>query len=224
MVYISSCKLLSKYSSYKTNFTQTFSGSSVGFCINEDNLSVTNLSSENNSPTFRLNAPVVIRAKVKRSEQTLLFIAMHYWGYTSLEVKGWGRLLLPLYLLITVIQQPGTSSPPFRLKCSSEGVIWMCRASFTNSSYPLPWSNTVVSSQSIGWWFFHTYSTTPSPSHRRLGVPSVSSPVSLIPATTHEVVICDEFSFPWCTTREWLFTMNLVSHGALHVSGYLQWI
>ena len=41
-------------------------------------LSVTNLRSENNLPTFQLNAPVVIRAKVKRCEQTLLFIAMHY--------------------------------------------------------------------------------------------------------------------------------------------------
>ena len=51
-------------------------------------LSVTNLSSENNLQTFRLNAPVVIRVKVKRCKQTLLFIAMHYWGYTSLEVRG----------------------------------------------------------------------------------------------------------------------------------------
>ena len=30
-------------------------------------------------PTFRLNAPVVIRAMKKKCEQTLLFIAMHYW-------------------------------------------------------------------------------------------------------------------------------------------------
>ena len=106
-------------------------------------LSVTNLSSENNLPTFRLNAPVVIRAKVKRCEQTLLFIAMHYWGYTSLEVKGRWGLLHPPCLLITAVQQPGSSSPPSRLKRSSEGVIWMCRASFTNSSCPLPWSSTI---------------------------------------------------------------------------------
>ena len=32
------------------------------------------------------------------------------------------------------IQQPGTSSPPSRLKRSSTGVIWMCKASFTNNS------------------------------------------------------------------------------------------
>ena len=43
-------------------------------------LSVTNLSSENNLPMFRLNPPIVIRAKVKKSNQTLLFIAMHYQG------------------------------------------------------------------------------------------------------------------------------------------------
>ena len=38
-----------------------------------------------NLPMFRLNAPVVIRAKVRKSEQTLLFIASAlpcdtYWG------------------------------------------------------------------------------------------------------------------------------------------------
>ena len=41
-----------------------------------ERLSVTNLSSENNLPMFRLNAPVVIRVKVKRCEQMLLFIAI----------------------------------------------------------------------------------------------------------------------------------------------------
>ena len=44
-----------------------FIGFSVGFCINEEEgyLLPTIYSSENNLPTFRLNAPVVIRAKVK---------------------------------------------------------------------------------------------------------------------------------------------------------------
>ena len=42
----------------------------------------------------------------------LLFIAMHYSVYTSLEVKGWWGLLLP------------------QLKYSSDSIIWMCRASF----------------------------------------------------------------------------------------------
>ena len=93
--------------------------------------------------------------KWKKCEQTLLFIAIHYRGYTSFDVKGQWRLLLPPCLLITAVQQPGTSSPPSRLKRSSGGVIWMCRASFPNTSCPLPWSSTVVSSQWIRWWFSH---------------------------------------------------------------------
>ena len=106
---------------------------------------VTNFSLENNLPTFQQNVPVVIRGKVKRCQQTLLFIDMHYWGYMSLEVKGWRGLLLPPCLLITVAQQPGTSSPPSRLKRSSESVIWMCSASFTNGCCLLPESSTMFS-------------------------------------------------------------------------------
>ena len=87
---------------------------------------------------FQLNAPVVIRVKVKEVWTNItIYSPMHYWGYTSLEVKGrWELLLLPC-LLITAVQQPGTSSPPSLLKHSSEGVIWMYRASFTSSSCPL---------------------------------------------------------------------------------------
>ena len=78
----------------------------------------------------------------------------------SLEVKGWLGLLLPPCLLITAVQQPGTSSPPSQLKRSSTGVIWMCKASFTNNSCSLPWSSMVVSSQWIGWWCSHACSAT----------------------------------------------------------------
>ena len=63
----------------------------------------------------------------------------------------------PPCLLITAVQQPGTSGPPSRLKHSSEGVIWMCRAS---SFCSLPWSSTVVSSQWIRWWFSQPCSAT----------------------------------------------------------------
>ena len=84
---------------------------------------------------------------------------MHYWGYMWLEVKGQWGLLLPPCLLIIAVQQPGTSGPPSWSKRSSEGVIEMYRASFTNSSCPLPWSSTDVSSQLIGWWFSHACST-----------------------------------------------------------------
>ena len=40
-----------------------------------------------------------------------------------MEVKGQWGLLLPPGLLITEVQQPGTSSPPSWLKRSSEGII-----------------------------------------------------------------------------------------------------
>ena len=38
---------------------KSFSGFSVGCCINEEMLSVTNLSLENNMPAIQLNAPLV---------------------------------------------------------------------------------------------------------------------------------------------------------------------
>ena len=44
----------------------------------------------NNLPMFQLqlNAPVVIRVKVKKGEQTLLFIPMHYWGLMHYIIGG----------------------------------------------------------------------------------------------------------------------------------------
>ena len=114
---------------WKQDWTVSFSGFSVGFCIIE--LAVTNFSSENNLLTFRLNAPVIIKAKIKEVRTNVaIYIAMHYWGYTALEVKGRWGLLLPPCLLITAVQQPESSSPPSWLRRFSEGVIWMCRASF----------------------------------------------------------------------------------------------
>ena len=85
---------------------------------------------------------------------------MHYRvsGHWRLKVSEDCSSLLTL--LITVVQQPGTASPPSRLKSSSTGVIWMCKASFTNNSCPLPWSSTVVSSQWIGWRCSHACSAT----------------------------------------------------------------
>ena len=93
------------------------------------------------------------------------------------------RFLLPPCLLITAVQQPGTSSPPFRLKRYSTGVIWMCKASSTNNSVlchgPLQWS---PPSGLGGGAPTHVplHLTSPSsPSRRHLGVPSASSPVSV---------------------------------------------
>ena len=90
-----------------------FSGFSVGCCINrEEGYLLPIWVRKTTLPTFQLNAPVVIRAKVNWSAKMFLFIARHYRGYTSLEIKcRWGLLLHPC-LLITVVQQPGTSSPP----------------------------------------------------------------------------------------------------------------
>ena len=105
----------------------------------------TNLSAENNLPMFQMNALVVIRAKMKKCEQILLLIAMYYWECV-IEGQRLATVNLPCFL-ITVVQQPRNSSTTSLLKCSSEGVIWMCRASFTNSSCPLPWSRTAVFSQ-----------------------------------------------------------------------------
>ena len=56
-------------------------------------------------------------------KQTLLFIAIHYCGCLSFEVKGQCRLLLPPCLIIMVVQQPGTSSPPSQLKLV---LLWGC--------------------------------------------------------------------------------------------------
>ena len=84
-------------------------------------LSGTSLSSENYLLTFQLNAPVIIRTKVKRCKQTLLFIAMQYSGYMSLEVIGrWW--LLPPCLLITVVQQ----LQELQSSISVEVVLWGC--------------------------------------------------------------------------------------------------
>ena len=54
---------------------------------------------------------------------TTIFIATHYWGYTSLEVKvnkdySW--------LLIKGVQKPGTSSPPYSVEVLLWGVSSGC--------------------------------------------------------------------------------------------------
>ena len=93
---------------------------------------------------FRLNAPVVIRVKV---EEVQTHIAIY--SHTLLKIHDIGGQrsvkIAPLSL------PPHHSGPATQLKHSSAGVIWMCRAFFTNSSCPLPWSSMVVSSQWIRW-------------------------------------------------------------------------
>ena len=87
--------------------------------VQRERLFVTILSSENDLSTFPHNGPIVIWVKVKEVWTTIAIyaIAMHCWGYTSLEVKGrWGLLLSP-WLLITAVRQPGTSIPVEALLC-----------------------------------------------------------------------------------------------------------
>ena len=55
-----------------------------------ERLSVTNLSSENNLPMFRLNAPVVIRAKVKKVRTN---IAIYSHALLRIQVIGGQRLV-----------------------------------------------------------------------------------------------------------------------------------
>ena len=75
--------------------------------------SVTNLSLENNLPMFWLNGPVVIRAKVKEMWTN---VAIYSHALPRIHIIGGkkvgeGTLLLPPCLLITAVQQPGTSNP-----------------------------------------------------------------------------------------------------------------
>ena len=90
------------------------------------------------------------QAESEKLPINIAFIAIYYRGYSSLEVNGRCRFLLSPCFII-VVQQPGTSSPPSRLKRSSVGIIWMGRA-FINSSCPLPWPSTVVSSMAGEPW------------------------------------------------------------------------
>ena len=80
---------------------------------------------------------------------------MHSEGYTPLEIQGWQGLFLSACLTTVVHFQFSVLT-----KCSSEGVIWMCRASITSSSC-LPLSSINVSFH-IGWlvvlcynWLLH---------------------------------------------------------------------
>ena len=156
-----------------------------------------------------MNAPVIIRAKQK-----------HYYSsscttentcHCRSRIRRIPPYLFSSCLLIASGLATRDSSPPSRLKCSSKGVMWICKASFINSSCPLPWSSTVVSSYWIGWWFSHAWSATAEfsiiPFCRDLGVPLVWSLLSVrlgpsckeygIPHwIAHSVVM---YPWPWFT-------------------------
>jgi len=67
-------------------------------------LNVTNSSSENNFANVSTECSSHHQGESEGgANKTLLFIATHYWRYTSSKVKGRWELLLPSCLLITVI-------------------------------------------------------------------------------------------------------------------------
>ena len=88
------------------------------------------------------------------------------WGYVNgcqqRSKVGEDCPSLPVSSLnINVVQQPRISSPFSLLKCSSAGVIWTYRASFSSSSpCPLALPSADVSSQLMGWWLSHACSAT----------------------------------------------------------------
>jgi len=73
-------------------------------------LSVTHLSLENNLPTFQLNVPIVIMAKVKEVRANVAI-----YSHALLRSKV-GEDCSSLPASYTAVQQPGTSSPPSRLQ------------------------------------------------------------------------------------------------------------
>ena len=109
----------------------------------------------------------------------------------SLEVKGQYGLLFLSCLLITVVQQPGTSSLPSLLKCSSVGChldVQCMRPSPNCITFcSLPRSTTVVFTQwTMGGGFPRVYICSTTANfyvipfrHRHPGFPSVSSSVSI---------------------------------------------
>ena len=82
-----------------------------------------------------------LRQKWKKCERMLVFIAMHYWGidthhWKSKDGEYWSSF--PDSSSQWSSNQRLNSSLQSQLKRSSKGVIWMYRASFTNSSRAPP--------------------------------------------------------------------------------------
>ena len=88
---------------------------------------------------FQLNTPVVIRPKVKKSEQTLLFTYSHALLRIHI-ISGQRSVRIVPLSLPSLHGSPATRDIQFSISVerSSEIVFWICRASFTNSSCPLP--------------------------------------------------------------------------------------
>ena len=109
-------------------------------------------------PTFRLNAPVVIRAKVKEVRNN---VAVYSHALLRIHVIG-GQRSVRIAPPSLPPHHSGPATRDFQSSILVEALFHKCHldASFTNNSCPLPWSSTVVSSQWIGWWCSHVCSTT----------------------------------------------------------------
>ena len=89
--------------------------------------------------------------------QTLLFVAMHYRGITSLEVKGrWGLLLLA-----SSSQQSSNQGLPI-LHLDWSIPLWVSSgcAGPPSPTAPVLYHGLVRWSPPIGWWFSHACSCT----------------------------------------------------------------
>ena len=95
-------------------------------------ISVTNLSSENNLPTFWLNAPVVIRAKVKRCKtECHNWYNDSYMYITATRLKEHCLLNLPNYFSVYIPSRL-TLHANRKFHCSSG---WHCHTCWRN----IPW-------------------------------------------------------------------------------------
>ena len=146
-----SAKKVAMVSDKRNKLLSDFKWFLISFCINREKVPCYQLEIRKLFKLFFLESNFSYNQEEK-CKQTL--IAMHCEGYTSLEIQSWQGLFLPSCM-------PDHCSPAIQssvlTKCSSEGVIWMCRASITSSSC-LPWSSINVSSHWIGWLVVLSYS------------------------------------------------------------------
>ena len=101
-------------------------------------------------PMFQLNAPVIITADVKKCKQTLPFIAMNFWGCTSLEFR-WNigkvfffRKQITFFDLVMLLMQ--TKYTTYRILGDFRVVKFSCVKFFSVSVKPnvRRWQNCMV--------------------------------------------------------------------------------
>ena len=112
--------------------------------------SVNNLSSENNLPTYQLNAPV---------KEVRTNIAIYSHALLRIHITG-GQMMVQI---VPPSLPPYHSSPATRDHLSEvflKGCNLNLQGLLHQQLLPLLWSSTVVSSLWVRWWFFHVCSGT----------------------------------------------------------------